>query len=118
MDSQFELASVSNPLAPTAVLMLVAQRKITLEEAVNDFFPELPYEHVTIKQLLAHRSGLPNYVYFVDEIWKEKRKGVSNKEVMDLLAKHKPNRYNVPDARFLYNNSNYMVLAAIIEVVS
>lgn len=118
MDSQFELASVSKPLTATAVLMLVEQGKITLEQTVNDFFPEFPYENVTIKQLLAHRSGLPNYVYFVDEIWKEKRKGVSNKEVMDLLAKHKPNRYNVPDARFLYNNSNYMVLAAIIEVVS
>lgn len=118
IDSQFELASVSKPLTATAVLMLVEQGKITLDQTVNDFFPDFPYENVTIKQLLSHRSGLPNYVYFVDGIWKEKRKGVSNKEVMELLAKHKPNRYNVPDARFLYNNSNYMVLAAIIEVVS
>ncbi len=118
IDSQFELASVSKPLTATAVLMLVEQGKITLDQTVNDFFPDFPYENVTIRQLLSHRSGLPNYVYFVDGIWKEKRKGVSNKEVMELLAQHKPNRYNVPDARFLYNNSNYMVLAAIIEVVS
>jgi len=116
--SQFELASVSKPLTATAALMLVEQGKLRLDQTVNDFFPDFPYKGVTIKQLLTHRSGLPNYVYFVDEIWKDKSKGLTNREVMELLAQHKPNRYNAPDARFLYNNSNYMVLAAIIEVVS
>jgi len=118
LNSQFELASVSKPLTATAVLMLIEDGKLTLEQTVNDFFPEFPYEGVTIKQLLTHRSGLPNYIYFIDEIWKDKRKGLTNREVMDLLSQHKPARYNTPDARFLYNNSNYMVLAAIVEVVS
>jgi len=116
--SQFELASVSKPLTATAVLMLIEQGKLRFDQTVNDFYPDFPYEGVTIKQLLTHRSGLPNYVYFVDNIWPDKRKGLTNREVMELLAQHKPARYNVPDARFLYNNSNFMVLAAIIEVVS
>ena len=118
LNSQFELASVSKPLTATAVLMLIEDGKLKLEQTVNDFFPDFPYEGVTIKQLLTHRSGLPNYIYFIDEIWKEKSKGLTNREVMELLSQHKPNRYNTPDARYLYNNSNYMVLAAIIEVVS
>lgn len=118
INSQFELASVSKPLTATAILMLVERGKLKLDQTVNDFFPEFPYQGVTIKQLLSHRSGLPNYVYFVDGIWKDKRKGMTNKDVIDLLIQHKPGRYNVPDARFLYNNSNFMVLAAIVEVVS
>jgi len=116
--SQFELASVSKPLTATGALILVEQGKLRLHQTVNDFFPEFPYEGVTVEQLLTHRSGLPNYVYFIDDIWKDKRVGLTNREVMELLIERKPNRYNVPDARFLYNNSNYMVLAAIIEVVS
>src|SRR5690606_17067717 len=115
IDSQFELASVSKPLTATAILMLVEHGKLRLDQTVNDFFPEFPYEGITVKQLLDHRSGLPNYVYFTDAIWKDKRKGMSNKDVIDLLIQHKPGRYNVPDARFLYNNSNYMVLGAIVE---
>ncbi|HUH19850.1 serine hydrolase domain-containing protein [Albibacterium sp.] len=118
INSQFELASVSKPLTATAVLMLIERGKLRLDQTVNDFFPEFPYEGVTIKQLLSHRSGLPNYVYFVDGIWKDKKNGLTNRQVMDLLIQHKPGRYNVPDARFLYNNSNFMVLAAIVEVVS
>lgn len=118
IDSQFELASVSKPFTATAILMLVEQGKINLSQTVNEFIPDFPYEGVTIQQLLTHRSGLPNYIYFIDGIWKDKTKGLTNKEAIDLLIEKKPARYNTPDTRFLYNNSNYMVLAAIIEVVS
>ncbi len=59
-----------------------------------------------------------NYVYFTDNIWKEKMKPMSNMDVMRLIAEHKPARYAAPDTRFHYNNSNYMVLASIIEKVT
>lgn len=118
IDSQFELASVSKPFTATAILMLVEQGKIELNQTVNEFIPDFPYEGVTIHHLLTHRSGLPNYIYFIDELWKDKRKGASNRDVIDLLIEKKPARYNSPDSRFLYNNSNFMVLASIIEAVS
>lgn len=118
INSQFELASVSKPFTATAILMLVEQGKIDLNQTINEFIPDFPYEGITIQQLLTHRSGLPNYIYFIDSIWKDKTKGLTNKEVIDLLIEKKPARYNTPGSRFLYNNSNYMVLAAIIEVVS
>src|SRR5690606_1366306 len=108
--AQFELASVSKPLTATGVLKLLEAGKIKLEQTVDEFFPDFPYPNITIKLLLTHRSGLTNYLYFTDqkEIWPDKRKGMSNAAVMDLLAKHKPDKYANPDVRFFYNNTNYM----------
>ncbi|WP_255501850.1 serine hydrolase [Olivibacter sp. SDN3] len=118
INSQFELASVSKPLTATGILMLVQEKKLNLDQQVKDFFPDFPYDDITIRLLLTHRSGLINYVYFTDDLWKDKSKGMSNMEVMDILTTHKPAPYAKPDARFHYNNSNYMILAAIIEKVT
>ena len=118
--SQFELASVSKPLTATGILRLMEEGKIRLDQTVDEFFPDFPYPDITIKLLLTHRSGLTNYLYFTDktEIWADKRKGMSNADVLALLAEHKPAKYANPDNRFFYNNTNYMVLAAIIEKVT
>lgn len=116
--STFELASVSKPLTATGIMLLVERGKLTLDQTIDEFFPDLPYKEVTIKQLLTHYSGLPNYVYFTDDKWPNKRKGMSNTDVIDLLIKFKPARFNAPGNRFLYNNTNYMMLAAIIEKVT
>lgn len=116
--SQFELASVSKPLTATGILLLVERGQLSLDQTVEEFFPDFPYPGVTIENLLSHHSGLPNYIYFTDEIWKDKRKGMSNTDVMQLLTKHKPARYAPPGGRHLYNNTNYMVLASLIEKIS
>ncbi len=116
--SQFELASVSKPITATGILKLWEEGKVKLEQTVDEFFPNFPYPDVTIRQLLTHRSGLTNYLYFTDKIWPDKSKGMSNTDVMDLFAKHKPDKYANPDVRFFYNNTNYMILAAIIEKVT
>lgn len=122
INSVFELASVSKPFTASAVMMLVEDGKIRLDQHVKEFFPEFPYEGITVKMLLSHRSGMMNYVYFVDDLWKaqkkDERKGISNNDVMNLIAEHKPAPYLRPDQKFHYNNSNYMVLGAIIEKVS
>ena len=122
LNSQFELASVSKPMTATAVLMLMERGKLRLDQDVKEFFPNFPYDSITVKLLLTHRSGLMNYVYFVDRLWKsqdkDERKGITNAQVMDLIAEHKPNPYMKPNKAFHYNNSNYMILAAIIEKVS
>ncbi|WP_207429250.1 serine hydrolase domain-containing protein [Pedobacter sp. SYSU D00535] len=120
--SKFELASVTKPMTATAVLMLVEQGKLKLDQTVKEFYPNFPYEGITIRMLLSHRSGMMNYVYFVDNLWKkakkDERKGISNQDVMELIAQHKPAPYTQPNRKFHYNNSNYMVLAAIVEKVS
>jgi CubicO group peptidase (beta-lactamase class C family) len=120
--SRFELASVTKTMTSTAIMQLWERGKIKLDQNVKEFFPDFPYEGVTIRLLLTHRSGMMNYVYFVDNIYRSQhlnqRKGLTNAEAMAMIAKYKPARFNKPNASFLYNNSNFMVLGAIIEKVT
>ncbi len=122
LNSQFELASVSKTLTSTAILMLMERGKLKLDQNVKEFFPNFPYDGITIRLLLTHRSGMMNYVYFTDDIYRKQhinqQKGLNNAQEMDLIAQYKPAPFNKPNVRFLYNNSNFMVLGAIIEKVS
>ncbi|MBC7399035.1 MAG: beta-lactamase family protein [Mucilaginibacter sp.] len=119
LNSQFELASISKTMTSTAILQLMERGKLRLTDSVQQFFPNFPYHGVTIRMLLTHRSGLPNYVYAIDDVFRkehrDQKKGVTNQQMMDLLAQYKPARYNVPDKGYHYNNSNFMVLGSIIE---
>ena len=119
LSSQFELASISKTMTSTAILQLMERGKLRLQDSVQQFFPNFPYHGVTIRMLLTHRSGLPNYVYAIDDIFRkehrDQKKGVTNQQMMDLLAQYKPARYNAPDKGYHYNNSNFMVLGSIIE---
>ncbi|MDB5149318.1 MAG: class beta-lactamase-related serine hydrolase [Mucilaginibacter sp.] len=120
--SQFELASVTKTMTSTGILLLMERGKLKLDDDVKKFFPDFPYDGVTIRLLLTHRSGMMNYVYFVDDIYRKnhlnQRKGLTNAEAMKMIADYKPTRFNEPNKRFLYNNSNFMVLGSIIEKVS
>src|SRR6478672_5201631 len=88
INSEFELASLSKTFTGVAILQLVEAGKLSLNDNVKKFYPNFPYDGITVKLLLTHRSGMMNYVYFIDDIWrKEKRdmkKGVSNQEVMQI----------------------------------
>lgn len=116
--SQFELASVSKPLTATAILKLWEEGKLSLDQTVDEFIPAFPYPGITVRQLLSHRSGLTNYMYFTDGLWPDKRKGMSNQDVIDLFIAHKPALYANPGVRFFYNNTNYVLLASIVEAVA
>ncbi|HEY9196049.1 MAG TPA: serine hydrolase domain-containing protein [Mucilaginibacter sp.] len=122
LGSQFELASVTKTMTSTAILMLMERGKLTLDDDVKKFFPDFPYDGVTIRLLLTHRSGMMNYVYFIDDIYRSQhlnqKKGLTNMEAMKMIADNKPHPFNIPNKRFLYNNSNFMVLGSIIEKVS
>ena len=122
INSQFELASITKTMTGTAILQLMEQGKLSLNDDVKKFFPDFPYDGVTIRLLLTHRSGMMNYVYFTDDLYRaehrDERKGISNAQEMALIAQYKPHPFNKPDKRFLYNNSNFMVLGSIIEKVT
>jgi CubicO group peptidase (beta-lactamase class C family) len=122
INSEFELASITKTFTGVAIMQLVEAGKLKLTDDVKKFYPNFPYDGITIELLLSHRSGMMNYVYFIDDIWrKEKRnmkKGVSNQDVMQVIAEKKPNPYTKPNRVFHYNNSNFMVLGAIVEKVT
>ena len=67
--------------------------------------------------LLSHRSGLPNYLYFMDSIW-DKHKEMTNEDVVNAMIVHHPPIQNMPDKRFQYCNTNFMLLALIVEKIT
>jgi CubicO group peptidase (beta-lactamase class C family) len=119
-DSKFQLASLSKPVTAIAVLKLVQDKKISLQDTIQKFFPEFPYPGVDIGMLLSHRSGLPNYIYSFPDSVRQNRNYPSNMDVMNWFAKveNKPQPYSKPNRSFVYCNTNYLVLAAIVEKVS
>lgn len=116
--SLFQLASVSKVITGIGVLMLYEQGKLKLEQKVDEILPGFPYKDVTVKHLLAHRSGLPNYTYFCCEYLKNDETQLSNQQVLDLMIQHQPKQYFKQGLRFNYSNTNYAVLALIIEKIS
>lgn len=118
IESTFQLASVSKPITALAVLQLVDQGKLSLSDTIGKYIENWPYPRVTIEHLLNHRSGLGNYLYHTDEHWEDKSIAMCNKEAVALFTELKPEIYYPLDKRFDYCNTNYMLLASIVEQVS
>ncbi len=116
--SMFQLASVSKIITATAVLMLYEREQLDINKNFNYYFNDFPYDGITIKQLLNHRSGLPNYMYFLNnEIAKPNYK-MSNAEMYNYILEKNPKAYLKPDTRFNYCNTNYALLALLVEKIS
>jgi CubicO group peptidase (beta-lactamase class C family) len=116
--SSFQLASVTKTFTGAAVMWLVQNEKLSLEDSLQKFFPGFPYKGINVRMLLSHRSGLPNYLYFCDSLWKEEANFITNGEVIKLMEQHKPAMQHLPGTHFQYCNTNYLLLASIIEKVS
>jgi CubicO group peptidase (beta-lactamase class C family) len=111
------IASSGKTFTGMAVLRLAQENLLSLQDSLEKFFPLFPYKGVTVQMLLNHRSGLPNYVYFMPQKeWKNKM--VTNQDVLNHLYNAKPNKSNNPGRRFSYSNTNYVLLAMIIEKVT
>lgn len=118
-NSALHLASVSKTFTGMAVLKLWEEEKLRISDEVSTYLPGFPYPGVTIKTLLNHRSGLPNYVHVMEQLGWDRKKIVYNQDVLDFLVTNK-SRLQVgrPDKSFHYCNTNYALLALIIEKVS
>lgn len=112
------IASTSKTFTAVAVLQLVQEGKISLDDSIQRFFPGLPYQGVTVKMLLSHRSGLPNYLYFMEKAKWDKTKQVTNNDMLQVLYTEKPGIYYQPGKRFSYCNTNFVLLALIIEKIT
>lgn len=119
-NSKFQLASLSKTFTAVAVMQLVEQGKLSLDLSVQDYYPSFPYEGVTLRSLLSHRSGLPYYEYSLDEYARKSKSLPSNQDLMNWWAtiSPTPNVRNPPDHFFSYNNTNFALLAALVEKVT
>src|SRR5665647_1300000 len=89
--SAFHLASISKTFTAMATLKLVEMGKLSLDDDMKKFFPGFPYDNVTVKLLLSHRSGLPNYIYFMEKLGWNRKQYCSNEDVLSYLIKYRPN---------------------------
>ncbi len=114
----FHLASISKTFTAMAILRLKQEGKLALEDTLSKYFKDFPYPGITIKMLLSHRSGLPNYLHYFDKYKWDTRKMVTNTDVLRSLYDYHP-PLDFPSGRhFAYCNTNYVLLALIVETVS
>jgi CubicO group peptidase (beta-lactamase class C family) len=117
-DIPFELASISKTFTATAILRLEEEHRVSLDQPVKSFFPDFPYAAVTIRHLLSHRSGLPDYVYMGNNLITDRVHYMDNEDVIDIFTQNKVALLFPPNSRFEYSNSNYAILAAIVAKVT
>ena len=114
------IASVTKTFTAMGVLKLVQDGKIQLDDEFSKYFPAFNYPGVTIRDLLNHRSGLPNYLYFMDELGWDKTIYIRNEDVLNYLVTRKAEIKDItsPGTHFTYCNTNYALLALLIEKVT
>ncbi|WP_397446971.1 serine hydrolase domain-containing protein [Polaribacter sp. R77954] len=115
--SEFQLASVSKQFTAAAIMLLKERNQIQLTDTVNHYFPNFPYQDITITNLLNHTSGLPKYFWIAEHEWKSENPP-TNTDLINVLPASKAQRFFKPGRNFDYSNTGYFVLAAIVEKVS
>lgn len=116
--SMFQLASVSKVITATAILILHERKLIDINLPFETYFPGFNYSGITVKQLLCHRSGLPNYIYFLNSEIGTTEGKFTNQQVYDQMCFKAPAPYLKPNKRFNYCNTNYALLALLVEKVT
>ena len=114
------IASVSKVITATAILKLVNAKRIDLDDKVTVYLKEFPYPKVTVRMLLNHRSGMRSYAYFTDRdksVW-DRHNTLTNQDILTIMATKNIGLEQKTGTRFAYCNTNYAMLALIIEKVT
>ncbi len=118
--SVFHVASVSKQFTAAAVVLLAQQKKLSLDDPVRKYIPELPDfgQSITIRHLIHHTSGLRDQWallglagsrYSIDRI--------ADIDVLELVSRQKDLNFK-PGEKYLYSNTGYTLLAVIVARVS
>ena len=123
--TNFRLASFTKEFTAMAIMLFVRDGKIRYEETLTEIFPDFPAygKSITVRNLLNHTSGLPDYEDLMEAA--EKAKGplwspehqIQDDEVLELLKKEKSGKF-APGTSWSYSNSGYVILGLIVAKVS
>lgn len=116
-ESHFQLASVSKQFTAMAIMILQQQCKLDFDDEIRKYIPQWPYPGMTIRHLLTHTSGLPNYMWLLEHKWYSER-APYNHEVVAMLIQNKMALNFVPGRYHSYSNTGYVVLAYLVEKIS
>jgi CubicO group peptidase (beta-lactamase class C family) len=113
---RYSIGSVSKQVTATAILMLAEEGKLSINDKVSRFFPDLTRANeITIRQLLSMTSGYQDY-WPQDYVMPPMKLPTTPRAIMDTWAK-KPLDFE-PGSKYQYSNTNYVILGAIIEKAS
>ncbi|WP_372768761.1 serine hydrolase domain-containing protein [Lutibacter sp.] len=113
----YQLASVSKQFTAAAILLLYQEGKLDLDDFATKYLTNFPYKNITIRHLLNHVSGLPNYMWAAEHNWTGKLPP-DNAAMLNLMNKLKMQAYFKPGSRFDYSNTGYFILASIVSKIS
>jgi len=113
----FEIGSITKQFTAIAILMLEEQGKLNVEDDLTKFIPDYPTngKKITIHHLLNHTSGIKSYTS-LQSFMKHARTDMTPSELIDKF-KNEPMDFD-PGEKFLYNNSGYVILGHIIEIIT
>ncbi|VAV85767.1 Beta-lactamase class C-like and penicillin binding proteins (PBPs) superfamily, partial [hydrothermal vent metagenome] len=116
-ENVFEIGSITKQFTAISILMLMEQGKLNLDDEITKFIPDYPSngKTITVHHLLNHTSGIKSYTS-MESFMKNARIDMTPTELIDVF-KNEPMDFN-PGEKFLYNNSGYILLGYIIEVIS
>ena len=112
----FELASVSKQFTAMVIMMLKEKGLLQYDDLVEKYL-NIPYKGITIRNLLTHTSGLPDYQNIMDEHW-DKSKVAGNEDIIAYLNQYAPPKMFEPGMKYTYSNTGYVLLASIAEKAS
>ena len=120
LDDQFRIGSVTKTFVATAILQLVDEGKLNKSDTLSKWYPDFPNaDRITIDDLLRMRSGIPDYwdEEALKQLYDNPLEQMTNEDVIEAAAS-KADQFEPPDQETKYNNTNYNILAAIVEKVS
>lgn len=112
----FELASVSKQFTAMIIMMLKEKGKLNYDDLLETYI-DIPYKGISIRHLLTHTSGLPDYQDVMDKHW-DKSKVAGNADCIAYLDKYAPTKRFEPGVKYEYSNTGYLMLASVAEKVS
>jgi CubicO group peptidase (beta-lactamase class C family) len=120
LDAITEAGSVSKQFTAAAVLLLQQQGKLSVQDDIHKYFPELPEygDAIRIAHLLHHTSGLRDWGAVAGITgWPRSTKAYSNDDVLDIITHQRHLNFR-PGAEYGYSNSNFNLLAILVQRVS
>jgi CubicO group peptidase (beta-lactamase class C family) len=114
-DTRFRIASVSKQFTVTAALMLVAEGKLKLSDPPHKYLPELPPLPVSIDQMMRNSSGLPDFLELLRLGGHGLDRPAPGPRTCSMPARATGTSTSPRAARFLYSNTNFLLLGLIVE---
>ena len=115
--SSFNLASVTKQFICMAIMIMKERGQLAYDDDCRKYIPELPYESISIRNLMTHTSGIPEY-FDVFQRYKTPLDTLTNEKMIRLFAAHRPALDFATGVKWNYCNTNYVLLVSIIERIS